>query len=143
MNDTQKLAKLSLSIYFSVILSILILSSYNTTQAFESTDPTKSTPNIVIAINPGAMDYESQHPFNQSKVTVPVGTNVTWINNDRTLHTIVSGDPENGPSNIFYSPLFDNKETYTFIFTKPGIYPYYDTSWTHMTGQVEVVESVP
>jgi plastocyanin len=121
---------------FSLFMISLIIVT-NSTTAFRT-----STPNIVIAINPGAFDSKSQSPYNQSKVIVPVGTNVTWINNDRNSHAIVSGDPEKGPSNIFYSPSFGNKHTYTFMFTKPGIYPYYDNYWPHMKGQVEVVESL-
>lgn len=60
---------------------------------------------------------------------------------DSAFHTIVSGDPVNGPSNIFYSPLFGSEKTFTFMFTKPCKYPYYDDDWRHMTRQVEAVVS--
>lgn len=140
----------SLSLYLSVfaLLVILLLIS-DTATAFRA-----STPSVVIAINPGATDVNSQNPYNQSKVTVPVGTNVTWLNNDPTApglvpgisgieggHSIVSGDPDNGPSNIFYLQAMDFGETYTYLFTTPGTYPYYDKNYPHMRGQIQVIPS--
>jgi plastocyanin len=96
----------------------------------------------VIAINPGASHTHSQHPYNETKVTVKAGTNVTWINYDGTTpgHTIISGDPDKVPSNIFYSPRVGYQKSYTFIFTNPGIYQYYDRFYPHMKGQVIVEE---
>lgn len=56
-----------------------------------------------MRINPGASDPKSQHPLNSLTVTLPVGSSVTWINDDSTafpypFHTIISGDPVKGPS---------------------------------------------
>lgn len=151
MNCPQKLFKLSLTLFCFLILSIMVSNSHNLILAFKSTNPNQfnntlathtSALSVVITINPGADDSKSQHPYNQSKVTIPIGTNVTWLNNDSIGHHLVSGDPVNGPSNIFYSPYLNSKESFTFIFTKPGIFPYYDTYFPHMQGQVEVVESI-
>jgi plastocyanin len=96
-----------------------------------------------IAINPGASDINSQHPFNSSRLTVPAGSNVTWINNDNTsvYHWIVSGDPNKGPSNIFYSNALRAGERFSFGFVTPGIYPFYDKNYPHMTGQITVLEN--
>jgi plastocyanin len=97
--------------------------------------------NIVVAINPGASDAKSQNPYNVSQLTLPLGSNITWINNDGSAilpHRIISGTPDKGPSNLFYSPNIKVGENFTFAFNKPGIYPYYDRNYEHMTGQLIV-----
>ena len=51
-------------------------------------------------------------------LTVTAGTTVTWKNLDGEPHTVVSAD------GLFRSAALDSNETYTFTFTKPGVYKY-------------------
>ena len=46
---------------------------------------------FIIVLNPGATDSNSQNPIAPANVTVPAGTNVTWINKDSSSHMLVSG----------------------------------------------------
>jgi hypothetical protein len=69
---------------------------------------------------------------------VPVGTNVTWINKDSSPHCIVSGTPEEGPDNIFYGDYFGTDENYTVTMENPGLYSYYDPTWSHIRGEITV-----
>ena len=101
-------------------------------------------------MNPGASDQTSQNPIsaqdsaskrplNPSQLVVPVGGNVTWFNNDHTFwHSVKSGDPEGGPSNIIYASSIDYGENFTFTFDKPGIIPWYD--FDHIKGKITVVD---
>ncbi len=54
---------------------------------------------------------------------------------------LVSGTPEDGPNNIFYGDFFGPNESYTVLFDKPGVYPYYDPAWSHIKGQITVEEA--
>src|SRR5271156_6454542 len=65
-------------------------------------------------------------------VTVPVGTTVTWTNRDDIPHTAVSTD------GVFKSKVLDTDDTFSFVFSKPGTYPYYCTIHPKMTGQIIV-----
>ena len=43
--------------------------------------------------------------FIPSMVTIDVGGEVTWENNDTAAHTVTSGTPTEGPSGVFDSSL--------------------------------------
>ena len=70
--------------------------------------------------------------FGPASITVPVGTTVTWINRDDIPHTVVSTDK------VFKSKVLDTDEKFSFMFTKPGEYPYFCSIHPKMTGKVVV-----
>ena len=57
--------------------------------------------------------------FGPVALTVPVGTTVTWTNRDDIPHTVVSTD------GVFKSKALDTDDKFSFVFTKPGTYPYF------------------
>ena len=67
-------------------------------------------------------------------VTVPVGTEVVWTNNDSMAHTVQfaadTGIPE--------SPDLAQGDTYSFTFTEPGTYSYICGIHPRMTGTIVV-----
>ena len=65
-------------------------------------------------------------------VTVPVGGSVTWKNLDGEPHTVTSTDGS------FRSEALDEDDTYTFKFTKPGVYQYVCTIHPKMRATVTV-----
>ena len=71
--------------------------------------------------------------FNPRTITVPVGTQVTWTNQDDIPHTVVSDD-----KTTFKSHALDTDEKFTFTFTKPGTYSYFCSIHPKMTAQVIV-----
>ena len=75
-----------------------------------------------------------EHFFDPSSITVRVGTTVIWRNNGQQTHDIHARDGS------FDSPLLNPGNTFTFTFTKPGLYPYYciPHEGDGMIGQVEV-----
>ncbi len=62
--------------------------------------------NFTITINPGATNNDSKNPIAPRNITVSEGSTIIWLNNDSTSQLIVSGTPEQGPSNIFYGDYF-------------------------------------
>jgi plastocyanin len=70
--------------------------------------------------------------FGPQTLTVPVGTTVTWTNNDDIPHTSVSTE------GAWKSKVLDTDEKFSYTFTKAGTYPYYCTIHPKMTGQVVV-----
>ena len=114
-----------------IFLAILIL-------GFNDLDVRAQESNSTIVLNPGATNSDSQNPISSANVTVPAGTNVTWVNKDSSPHMLVSGSPEEGPDNIFYGEFFGTNENYTVTFDKPGLYSYYDPAWSHIRGEITV-----
>lgn len=59
------------------------------------------------------------YKFNPDRLTVKVGTTVTWINRDPVFHSFRSD------SDLFQSGLLAVGQPYSFTFDDPGTYPYY------------------
>jgi amicyanin len=72
--------------------------------------------------------------FNPATLTVPVGTTVTWTNQDEEPHTIAAKDGS------FHSPGMDTHGTYSYTFTTPGSYDYICSIHPFMTGTVVVTK---
>jgi plastocyanin len=59
-----------------------------------------------VSIVKGASDPSSFEPYNPSRLSVPVGTAVTWIDNDNVVHTVTDGNSSgNIPPNGFDSGI--------------------------------------
>ena len=70
--------------------------------------------------------------FQPPTITVPVGGSVTWTNHDGEPHTVT------GIDGSFRSEALDEDDTFTFKFTKPGVYQYICTIHPRMRGMVIV-----
>lgn len=70
--------------------------------------------------------------FGPQTVTVPVGTKVTWVNQDDIPHTVTSD------TKLFTSRALDTDQQFSFTFTTPGTNNYYCSMHPKMTGQVIV-----
>jgi plastocyanin len=88
--------------------------------------------------------------FDPASTTVPVGTTVTWRNDEPITHTITSGrfigvDQTTGlrssqdPDGTFEATLPGKGETFSFAFTKPGTYTYYCDIHQGMNATITVV----
>jgi amicyanin len=74
----------------------------------------------------------SDFKFNPATLTVPVGTTVTWTNQDEEPHTLAAKDGS------FHSPGIDTHGTYSFTFSTAGSYDYICSIHPFMTGTVVV-----
>jgi plastocyanin len=71
--------------------------------------------------------------FNPATVTVPVGTTVTWTNNDPSTHTVTSSQ-----GNVLNSPNLPQGGTFSYTFNQKGTFEYHCAIHTSMTGKVIV-----
>jgi plastocyanin len=101
-----------------VVMSIGVLSGC--TQ--QSPSPPGNTNTITI----------QNYAFNPSTLTVKVGTNVTWINEDSMSHTVTSDD------GLFESGSLSNGQTFIYTFNTPGTYNYHCSIHTSMTAKIIV-----
>jgi amicyanin len=72
--------------------------------------------------------------FDPATITVPVGTTVTWTNQDEEPHTIAAKDGS------FHSPGLDTHGSYSFTFSTPGTFDYICSIHPFMTGTVVVTQ---
>ncbi|MEX0656629.1 MAG: plastocyanin/azurin family copper-binding protein [Nitrosopumilaceae archaeon] len=79
-----------------------------------------------------------------SVVTIDVGGEVIWSNDDTAAHTVTSGHLNVDPDNlgtVFDSSLFMAGNTFSHKFDAPGAYPYFCMVHPWMTGLVNVIPS--
>ncbi len=70
--------------------------------------------------------------FSAPAITVAAGTTVTWTNDDDIPHTVRAVDGS------FHSKAMDTADSYSFTFSKPGVYSYFCTLHPKMVGKVIV-----
>jgi plastocyanin len=75
--------------------------------------------------------------FAPDDLKVPVGTTVTWTNDEDAFHTVTSGSPAS-PSGLFDSGEIDTGVEFSFIFTDEGTYPFFCSRHDFMKGVVTV-----
>ncbi len=75
-------------------------------------------------------------------VTVDVGGEVTWSNDDTAAHTVTAGSAEDGPSGEFDSSLFMAGTTFSHTFESAGEFPYFCMVHPWMEGIVTVGEAM-
>ena len=62
---------------------------------------------------------EDNFTFIPSQLTIPAGTTVVWVNEERAKHTATADD------GLFDSGDQELGVSYAYTFSEPGIYPYY------------------
>src|SRR5689334_22645512 len=74
------------------------------------------------------------YQFSPADLSVHVGDTVTWTNMDDAPHTVTTSS---GPDKIS-SPTLNKGDTFSFTFTKTGVYAYYCAVHPDMKGSVNV-----
>jgi plastocyanin len=83
-----------------------------------------------------SMDYTVNikvYEFDPKELTVPVGSNVTWINVNHNTHSVAAHYGE------FRSPRLSPGMSYSFVFKNIGTYTYIDPNFPLMNGKITVV----
>lgn len=83
----------------------------------------------------------TDNAFLPDRLEIKVGTRVTWVQNGQRSHTVTSDDV------IFESGNLNTGKTFSYVFSKPGIYKYYclyhgDVGGVGMSGTVVVTEDL-
>jgi plastocyanin len=79
--------------------------------------------------------------FDPSNVTIPVGSEVIWSNQDKLSHTVTSGNASIGADSKFNSNVLRIHDSFSYIFSQPGRYSYYCIMHPWMKGMVTVSDS--
>jgi len=84
---------------------------------------------------------ETNECFVPYEVTVDIGGEVTWSNDDTAAHTVTAGSAADGPSGEFDSSLFMAGTTFSHTFESAGEFPYFCMVHPWMIGIVTVQEA--
>lgn len=70
--------------------------------------------------------------FGPKDLNVPVGTKVTWVNDDEIPHTVAE------THKLFRSVALDTGDSYSWVFNTPGEYEYFCALHPQMLGKIVV-----
>lgn len=128
------MSKISTTLLLTGLAIGLISLSIDSTAIFAQTATS-------ISIVPGSSAVKPDNKYyDPSPANVAVGTNVTWTNNDATLHTVYSGSPEDTENSgkLFQSDFMTKGKTFEHTFDTAGTFDYYCTLHPFMIGQIVV-----
>jgi plastocyanin len=92
-----------------------------------------------VSIAAGSSNPSATEFYVPSEITVPLGTTVTWTNDDSTIHTVVEGGPQSaGATPAFDSSIMAPGATWDNTFDTAGEFNYYCNLHPFMTGKVTV-----
>jgi plastocyanin len=125
--------KLHMIVAFLSIIMIVSLASYYSYAAAAISlahyGPSPGVVNIYIVDTPIQWNYSPQD------IVVVLGTNSTvrWISHSLTLDTVTSY------TNLFNSGPISQGQSWSYTFTKPGVYPYHCLYHSWMQGKITVL----
>lgn len=96
-----------------------------------------------VNIPTGASDRHAPYFWQSEKdgatgmIDVVVDDVIIWKNADTTIHDVSSGT-ESLPLDLFYSGIMQPGKSFSYVFTEPGIYPYFCSLHPWMEGTVNV-----
>ena len=94
---------------------------------------------ITVIIPEGAgIQKEGQIYYDPQDMHIEVGVTVLWKNEDSAMHTITSGNSQDGPNGLFDSDLIAAGDSFEFTFANQGKENYYCIVHPWMIGSVEV-----
>ena len=127
------MSKISTTVLLTALAVGLISLSIDSTAVFAQTGTS-------VSIVPGSSTPNNPKFYDPTPVNVAVGTNVTWTNNDATLHTVYSGSPQDTENSgkLFQSDYMAKGKTFSHKFDTAGTFDYYCTLHPFMIGQVVV-----
>jgi len=132
-NSCSSCTKISIWAFLPFLTIFFIVFMITATNVFAETEV--SIPNEASDISCA----ESGTCFLQSEVIISVGESVIWHNDSGVIHTVTSGNTEDGPDGVFDSNIIISGDTFTHTFTETGKYEYFCSIHPWMTGIVIVV----
>jgi plastocyanin len=136
MRKTSSIAVLVIAVVAGLVLAGCSQSAGTTTTAPGTTTTAPGTTTTGGATTTaGAGQFQvaiANFAFSPAELTVPVGSKVTWTNNQATNHTVTSD------TGAFGSPTLAQGDTFEFTFTQAGQFPYHCSIHTTMTATIIV-----
>ncbi len=116
--------------YYWIGILIPVLGVTSLSECVQNQTPSNQTPNPQT--NSKYTVTIQNLTFTPSPIMVPVGTTVTWINQDSTTHRVISD------TGAFESKNLNHGESYSFKFTRSGTYKYHCSIHPNIKGTIIV-----
>ena len=125
-----------------LLIALPMLVACNTAPATTSpptTTPTTTPPTTTPLTTPVSFEVEIiGDTFIPANIHVPVGATVTWIHIDREADSAVWFHNVTSETGLFDSGLLGFGDTFSYTFTEPGTFNYYNKEFSYRSGTVVV-----
>ena len=101
-------------------------------------EPVSQVNDAQIIIPNGNFDVTGAGFYSPLNLEIPVGTSVTWVNDDSVPHNIQSMDEKGNVIQLFNSPPLNTGDRFEFTFEEEGVYNYYCSFHPWRVGLVTV-----
>ena len=91
-----------------------------------------------IIIPNGNFDVTGAGFYSPLNLEIPIGSTVTWVNDDSVPHNIQSIDREGKVTQLFNSPPLNTGDRFEHTFDEEGVYKYYCSFHPWRVGLVTV-----
>ena len=124
----------------TVVLLVAAVGMVTSPAAFA--DHSKATVHNPLGSSVPGCEETDEGCFIPSTVTIDMGGEVTWVNDDAAAHTVTSGVlTDGGPDGVFDSGLLSPETSFSHKFEEVGEYPYFCLVHPWMEGLVIVQEA--
>ncbi|WP_428325635.1 cupredoxin domain-containing protein [Nitrosopumilus sp.] len=101
-------------------------------------EPTPQVVDAQVVIPNGNFDVTGAGFYSPLNLEVPIGTTVTWVNDDSVPHNIQSIDVSGKVIQLFNSPPLNTGDRFEHTFEEEGVYKYYCSFHPWRVGLVTV-----
>ena len=124
----------------TIVLLVAAVGMVTSPAAFA--DHSKATVHNPLGSSVPGCEETDEGCFIPSTVTIDMGGEVTWVNDDAAAHTVTSGVlADGGPDGVFDSGLLSPETSFSHKFEEVGEYPYFCLVHPWMEGLVIVQEA--
>ena len=101
-------------------------------------EPVPQAIDAQVVIPNGNYDVTGAGFYSPLNLEIPVGSTVTWVNDDSVPHNIQSIDLEGKVTQLFNSPPLNTGDRFEHIFDEEGVFKYYCSFHPWRVGLVTV-----
>ena len=98
----------------------LIIRMYSVSAASSNTGGDQQRPAVDVT-----HVFIRNEAYQPSNIQVPVGTVITWTNNDNVTHTVTLAHVMQSTHDVWASGQLSPGESFSYTFTSPGTFTYY------------------
>lgn len=96
-----------------------------------------------VIIPLGASNPENPFSLSPSVLVANINDTITWQNQDNAIHTVTTGNPQLGFDGRIDSGPIKPGQSFSYQFTKAGVFPYFCVVHPWMTGLVTIENGTP
>lgn len=123
--------KTTISVILVIIVLVAVIGYFGYKSSYKTSSGNSTRSNTTSQSQPNTVSLENLS-FQPGTLSISVGDEVTWTNNDSAMHTVVADDSS------FQSGQLASGISFKHVFSASGTYKYHCSIHPSMTGEIIV-----